>query len=461
MGDPRIGLGSLVRRWWLVLLAATAGGALVAYVLGSRATPQFEAEADVLIQNPAGLAPTYAEMVKSTPVLAYAIQSVDPGFSVSKLRENVRGESDQDTRIVTIQVEASKGSEAVAFANAIAAGLRRYASSQPRSAAGEAQTPGPRVQLVDAATTAVKVRPRPTLLAEFGALAAFLGALALVLVAEGRKPRVSDEDDLGEASGLPVLGRVNGDVRAAAFPPAPMTWRGDSASYRHLLTRIALGTDSGVPSSLAIVGVGGAEGSCSVALNLAALIAEDGSSVVLVDFEGRELKRSLQLEGQRSGTPALKPAEPVAGAGIVFNRFVLRGSPLSLALPRTPPRSLTVANAHEILNVLSANAEFLIVHAPPLSRTRGALTWGRATQSLLLVVTAERTKHADVQRAVAALEPVRSSLVGVVLQVGVLGAANRFGDELKRIGAARPSASEASAGDARNEVSARGKDPIR
>ena len=31
MGNPRVGLASLLRRWWLLILLATAGGALVAY----------------------------------------------------------------------------------------------------------------------------------------------------------------------------------------------------------------------------------------------------------------------------------------------------------------------------------------------------------------------------------------------------------------------------------------------
>jgi capsular polysaccharide biosynthesis protein len=419
MGNPRIGLVPLLRRWWLAVLLATVGGALVAYAFGSQDAARFEAQADVLVEAPAGLAPTYAEMVKSTPVLAYAVRNAEPGLSVSELRGDVRGESDQDTRIVTIQVEASKGSEAIALANAIAAGLRRYASSQPPpDAPGEAQTPGPRVQLVDAATNAVKVRPRPLLLIEFGAFAGLFAGLAFVLVADARKPRVSNEEDLLEASRLPVLGTVNGNPRAAG--PAISTE--GSVSYRRLVTRIALASGSEAPRSLVVVGVGDARGSCKVVVNLARQMVQDGLRVVLADFEGVGLRRHFGIQGRRSGASLMKAAEPVTCAGLTLDRFSLRsGPPLVAALPRVVPRALTAEHAEALVTLLSADADIVIVHGPSPNRSRGAIAWARATEATLLVVTARHTRRAEVEEAVAALESARSKVVGAVLQTGATG----------------------------------------
>jgi capsular polysaccharide biosynthesis protein len=423
MGNPRIGLVPLLRRWWLAVLLATVGGALVAYAFGSQDAARFEAQADVLVEAPAGLAPTYAEMVKSTPVLAYAVRNAKPGLSVGELREDVRGESDQDTRIVTIQVEASKGSEAIALANAIAAGLRRYASSQPPpDAPGEAQTPGPRVQLVDAATTAVKVRPRPLLLIEFGAFAGLLAGLAFVLVAEARRPRVSNEDDLLEVSRLPVLGTVNGNPPAVAFAPGPAISTEGSASYRRLVTRIALASGSEAPRSLVVVGVDDARGSCKVVVNLARQMVQDGLRVVLADFEGVGLRRHFGIQGRRSRASLMKAAEPVTCAGLTLDRYSLRsGPPLVVALPRVVPRALSAENAEALVTLLSADADIVIVHGPSPNRSRGAIAWARATEATLLVVTARHTRRAEVEEAVAALESARSKVVGAVLQTGATG----------------------------------------
>ena len=70
MGNTPVRLGLLLRRWWLAVLLAMVGGALVAYAFGSRVSTTYEASADVLVGHPEGLSPTYAELVKSTPVLA-------------------------------------------------------------------------------------------------------------------------------------------------------------------------------------------------------------------------------------------------------------------------------------------------------------------------------------------------------------------------------------------------------
>jgi succinoglycan biosynthesis transport protein ExoP len=418
MGNPRIGLGTLLRRWWPAVLLATVGGALVAYAFGSRISPTYEARAKVLVGQPAGLSPTYAELVKSTPVLAYAVRDAKQDVSLAELRDNVRGESDEDTRIVTIEVEAGKASKAVALANAVAAGLRQYASTQPGpSAAGAVQTSEPRVELVDPAASAVRIRPRPVLLLEFGAFAGLFAGLAFVLVAEARTPRVSGEDDLVEASGLPVLGSLDGNSRAGSFSRAPAVRAGELTSYRRLVARVALAAGSEAPRSLVVVGAEGGQGSRQVVIDLGLSLALDGLRVAVVDVEGNGIRRLLQTDGREAGASPVRRLESVAYAGITLDRFTLRSAPsLVLALPQARPRGLAVDDAKTIVAELSAGADVVIVHGPAPTRSRAALTWARAAQATLLVVGAGQTRRADVEQAVEALEPVGGKLLGVVLQ---------------------------------------------
>src|ERR1044072_8516463 len=111
MGNPRIRLGLLLRRWWLPVLLATVGGALVAYAFGSRVSTTFEANAQVLVGRPEGLSPTYAERVKSSHVRTYSLSPAQPDLSLAELRDSVRGESEQNTRIVTVEVDTPKARE--------------------------------------------------------------------------------------------------------------------------------------------------------------------------------------------------------------------------------------------------------------------------------------------------------------------------------------------------------------
>ena len=70
------------------------------------------------------------------------------------------------------------------------------------------------------------------------------------------------------------------------------------------------------------------------------------------------------------------------------------------------------------MTLLSADADLLIIHAPPPSHSRSTLTWARAARATLLVVQGEHTKRAEVEKAREGLEPVGEKLVGAVLQRG-------------------------------------------
>jgi tyrosine-protein kinase len=416
VGNPRIRLGLLFRRWWLAVVLATVGGALVAYAFGLRVSTTYEANAKVLIGHPEGLAPTYAELVKSSFVLTYALRRVKPDLSLAELRDNVRGESDQDTRIVTVDVDAARGREAIALANAIAAGLREYASTQPNTAAAILQDSEPRVQVVDPARSATRIRPRPALLLEFGAFAGLLAGVAFALLAEARTPRINAEEDLVAAGGPTVLGTLNAGGHAGGFAPAPAIRAGRLASYRRLVARLALAADTDFPRSLFVVGADGGHGSAKVAVDLGLSLAFDGHRVTVADFEGGEITRYLQIDGRKRGASLFRRSNPVDSAGITFDRFTLRaGSGPTLVLPRSRPGSLSAEDADTVVADLSADADALIVHGPPPTRSRGTLSWAGATLGTLLVVAAGQTRVRDLARAVEALEPLGLKLLGAVL----------------------------------------------
>jgi tyrosine-protein kinase len=430
MGNARIGFGSLLRRWWVVIVLATAGGALVAYVYGSRATPTYEASAELLVEAPGGsagttqaaeLAPTYAELATSTPVLAFALRRTEIPVTLDELRANARGESDQDTRLIKIRARNSDPTRAIALANGLARGVRWYVALPPAPSTPEADVRArPRVRVVEGAHSANRIRPRSLLLLEFGAMAGLFGALAFVLVAEARSQRVKDEADLVEIGSLAVLGEVNGGSPGAAGSSLDPTraFLDTSASYRRLATQIAMANDEEPLRSLLVVGAEGAKGSATVAAKLALTHAGDGRRVVLADFgEGDVISRLFQIGEDSGGGKLVRRSGPLGHGGTTLDCFALRsGVPVVLALPRFDPRGLALEEAEDLVTLLSADADLLIVHGPCPSRSRGALTWARATKATLIVVRAEHTSRANVHAAVKGLEPVGANLVGAVLQ---------------------------------------------
>jgi succinoglycan biosynthesis transport protein ExoP len=430
MGNPRIRLASFLGRWWLLIALAAVGGGLAAYVYGSRATPTYEANAQVLVEASPGsegatpvaqLLPTYAEIVTSTPVLAFALRATQSQGSVDELRENVRGESDRNTRLITIRADNSDRSRAIALANALAAGLRWYVSvTRAPPTPGADVTAQPQVRVVDRATSAVRIRPLSPLLLEFGAFAGLFGALAFALVAEARSAKLTDEDDLMEIGGLPVLGSVNGAGPRAGqsfFDPTRSSLE-EAASYRRLATRISVANRKEVPRSLVVVGAERSEGSCTVGVKLALVLAQDGQRVVLADFEGNRIGPFFRVD-ERGGGKFVSRGKVLKYRGMTLDCFTLRsGAPLVLVLPRLAPSGLSHEDAEELLTLLSADADVLIIHAPPPSHSRSTLTWARAARATVLVVRAGHTKRAAVDEAREGLEPARSKLLGAVLHGG-------------------------------------------
>jgi Mrp family chromosome partitioning ATPase len=92
------------------------------------------------------------------------------------------------------------------------------------------------------------------------------------------------------------------------------------------------------------------------------------------------------------------------------------GTPLIVALPRGAPRGLSHEDAHELVTLLSADAELLIIHAPSPSYSRSTLAWARAANATVLVIWAGHTKRAIVAAALEGLEPAGSKLIGTVLK---------------------------------------------
>ena len=431
MGNPSIRLASFLRGWWALMALAAAGAALAAYVYGSRATPTYEANAEVLVEvgpapeaaSPvAELLPTYAEIVRSTPVLAYALRATQSQGSVDELRENVRGESDRNTRLITIRADDSDRTRAIALANALAAGLRWYVSvtRAPPNPGADVTRP-PRVQVVDRATSAVRLRPLSPLLLEFGAFAGLFGAVAFALVAEARSAKLTDEDDLIEIGGLPVLGSVNGaEPRAGPsfFDPTRASLE-EAASYRRLATTISVANREELPGSLVVVGAERSEGSCTVGVKLDLVLAQDGQRVVLADFEGDRIRRFFRIDERGGGKQVVSRAKALKYRGTTLDCFTLRsGAPLVLVLPRLVPPGLSHEEAEELVTLLSLDADLLIIHALPPSHSRSTLTWARAASATVLVVRAGHTKRAALDEAREGLEPARSKLLGAVLHGG-------------------------------------------
>jgi tyrosine-protein kinase len=429
MDTWRIGFLATARRWWAVVALATCAGALLAYLYSSSVPPTYEAEALLLVTAPgtqlgalqAGpqLSPTYAELVRSTPVLQRALRELDGQLTLEELRENVRGEWDQETRLVTVRARSSDPAVAVQAANGLARALDREASTQPPAPESGESTLRTELTIVEPAAGADRVRPQSLLLMEFGALAGFFFAVAVAVLVDSRRGAVRDEEDLTELTAGAVLGSVNGGPlsRPVGRLLGEGVAREGADSYRRLAERVVAGGDEEVPRSLLVFGAQRGSGSGTVAANLATALADIGQSVLLADLgEKPEAARLLAPDGRGTDGARMKRDGVLRHGGIVLERYTLRSdSALLVVLPRGgPPRSLDVAGAGGLVELLVAEADVVVLHSGPPPRSPRSLTLARAADMTILVVRRGHTRRDTVISTLESLDLARAKVVGTV-----------------------------------------------
>jgi polysaccharide biosynthesis transport protein len=437
MSTWRIGFLSIAARWWAVVVLATAAGGLLAYLYSASTAPTYEAEAKLHVDAPGtelgalqsapDLAPTYAELVSSTRVLQRTAQGLTGRLTLEELRENVRGEWDRDTRLLTVRARSGDPALAVLAANGLARQLVREASTQSPAPGAGGPTPKTELRVVEPAADADRVRPQSLVLMGFGALAGFFFALALAVLVDSRRQTVRDEEDLTELAAGTVLGSVDGGPLSRRGGRAHVEGTtGESAdSYQRLAERVHAPSREEVPRSLLVFGAQRGAGSGTVAANLAAALADSGVDVVLADLgEKVEAGRLLARDGRGTEGTAVERHGALRQGHIVLDRFALRSRRAPrLVLPRDgPPRSLDVAGASGLVELLLAEADVVVLHSGPPPRSPRSLTLARAADVTILVVRRGHTKRDTVTSTLETLDLARAKLVRTVLNTSRRGA---------------------------------------
>lgn len=208
------GYFGLVRRWWLVLLAAVALASLGGYIVASRLPAVYEAEVRVLVgplntdldtQRAAGqLTNTYAQLVTSRRVTGAVIDRVGADMTPGELEDAITAVPNDLTRLVVIRVQDGDANQAAALANALADELATLAAESDRP---EGQT-----QVIDPAIVPeTPAGPQVLLIVMLAAFAGLLAAIALVVVIESARGTTAvpaDERGLRQRTGRAQRGAI-------------------------------------------------------------------------------------------------------------------------------------------------------------------------------------------------------------------------------------------------------------
>lgn len=286
------------------------------------------------------------------------------------------------------------------------------------------------------------VTPKPL---RSGVLAAVGGLLLGVMLAGVREhldDSIKTRADVGEAvAGVPVLGAIPAvPVPTSAGEPALIAMSPPatpaSESFRTLRTSVQL---LGVEHRLRTIQVTSpneGEGKTTVVANLAAVMAQAGERVVVVDCDLRKPRAHLALGAVRSpGITSILSGDANLHEALQRVRIgdeevtVLGAGPI----PPNPSELLSSKRTSQLLFELQNAFDILLVDSPPVLLATDATILSTWVDATVLVANAGSTRARELQLTVEMLKQVEASVVGVVLnrvEERTHGYGYRYGDDL-------------------------------
>lgn len=278
--------------------------------------------------------------------------------------------------------------------------------------------------LTPAALPSTPVSPAPLRNAALGlAVGALLGIAAAFLMEYLDDTVRSVEDVERQSRGMSIL---------ATIPTVP-DWRNRertklitiedpsdvvSESYRSLRTSLQFIGLRQPLRTLLVTSPMASEGKTTTIANLAVTLARAGRKVVCVDCDlrrprlneffghGNEVGFTSVLLGDEPLSSALQPVSVGTGGSLQ----ILSSGPL----PPNPAELLGTTRVAELLSTLSADADFVLVDAPPLLPITDAVVLSSRVDGVLLVATSRVTSARHLARAADLLHRADAPTLGLV-----------------------------------------------
>lgn len=339
--------------------------------------------------------PSYASLVDSPAVLRAVIADLHLATTPSQLSRQVSATSPLNS--VIIHITASSGSAAAA---------RNIANDTAQRFVGlaEGMTGLPlKLSLVQPA-----LLPTPPSSSHkttdlfLGLVVGLAVGLIAVILREKADRRVRTVGEARSSTGCSFVisvgdtgGRAGSLIRRAGLPIHTADPGSSAAeSFRRLRLRLARALSAHPAKSLAVTSLAPGDPGPAVAINLALVLAEAGSSVLLVDADARTGQIIPESAFQRyHENLRLLPAGSLAADGE-------QPSPAELA---------------QLLDTWQGTADYIVVHVGPILAHAVAAELSAAAHTVLLVAQRDEARQKDLRMATEMLRNANADLLGVVL----------------------------------------------
>lgn len=421
-----------IKRHWLLVAALTVLGAVVAFGLSSLMTPLYRASAQLYFtlnfgNTASDLAQgstytsnqmtSFGELASSPVVLQPVIDRLGLPMTTDQLGRVVTISTPRDTVTMDVAVVSADPERSAEIANAIAAQVKTVVEMYaPQMKDGGSTVT---VRTIKQATPpnfqfSPDKRTNTALGLAGGLLLGILSALAIATLDN----RVRGEASLAEIGKVTFLGALRQRGAGGGHEATVLQEPTSSAAeeYRQLRSSLRYATLSKQPITLVITSGTPSEGKTTVALNLAAVIAESSQRVLLIDADLRRprvasysnLDASTGVTDVLVGEADLSEAiQPLGDSGV----DVLTAG----GIAPNPGELLASPQMQHILEYGKEHYDAVIIDTAPLLVVADALALTSITDGLVLVARADRTRKSDLQRSLETAEAAGAEVLGLVL----------------------------------------------
>ncbi|MCU1366362.1 MAG: lipopolysaccharide biosynthesis, partial [Ilumatobacteraceae bacterium] len=216
-------------------------------------------------------------------------------------------------------------------------------------------------------------------------------------------------------NGLPVLAMVPG-VSAPDKRPIALSRPNDVAveAYRTLRTNLQF---MGVERMMQVFEVTSSlpgEGKTTTAANLAVVLSQAGSSVVLIDADLRKprVHQMFAIEEKEGLTDALVGSQ----FGLIVRKIDENLCVITAGAMQPNPSEMLGSNRmRSVIEELKLRFDYVIIDSAPVVAVNDSVALARHVDAVILVSQLGRTKSPQVAEAVRLLEQVSAPLIGFVV----------------------------------------------
>ncbi|WP_216695765.1 polysaccharide biosynthesis tyrosine autokinase [Dietzia psychralcaliphila] len=426
---------SVLRARWIVIVAATLLGGLLALGMSLLTTPTYQARVQFYVTVAAGdsaaaayqgslgaqqRVQSYAELVKSTDIAQQVVAATGVDLPASQVAAETTATADANTVLLNLTVTHADPQRALQLAEGFGEVLPVVINILETPDGG-----GPalaKLTVVNPPTLpTAPVAPNTEQNVAIGLVLGLLAGVGLVLLINTLDRRIKSKEQLEELTARPVVGsipfRKSEDKEEGAEHLVPFREGHSPAAeaFRRLRTNLQFLNVDNPPRVIVLTSSVATEGKSETAINLSLALAESGNRVILVEADlRRPLVVSYMSMPDKVGLTNILSGQ--AGFEDVVQETRHDGVDLLACgpLPPNPSELLASEMARHLIDELRRTYDYVIIDSPPLLPVTDGALLARIADGALLVVRSHRTTSDQIAQALDNLEKADATLLGLV-----------------------------------------------